>query len=82
MSKCISIKKAEYLGGYKILFKFNDNTRRVLDFEGFISSSMHPDVKKYKNQELFRKFNLEHGEIEWNDYELAFPIYDLYRGRL
>ena len=42
----------------------------------------HPDIKKYQDQELFKKFNLEYGEIEWNDYDLVFPVYDLYQGRV
>jgi hypothetical protein len=38
------------------------------------------DIKKYKDKDLFKKFNLEYGELQWNDYDLAFPVYDLYKG--
>ena len=82
MDKIINIKKANYLNDYKIHFEFNDGVETTVDFENFIISSAHPDIKKYKNQELFQKFNLDYGEIEWNDYELAFPIYDLYKGHI
>ena len=47
-----------------------------------IDLSTHPDIKKYKDRKLFQKFNLDYGEIQWNDYELAFPIYDLYEGKI
>lgn len=82
MVDCISIEKAEYIDGYKILLKFNDGKERVVDFRGFISRAAHPDIKKYKDIKLFRGFTLKYGEIEWNDYELAFPIYDLYQGKI
>jgi hypothetical protein len=25
---------------------------------------------------------LENGEVNWNDYELCFPIWDLHEGRI
>ena len=82
MDKIINIEKANYLNDYKIAFEFNDGVEKTIDFKNFILSSAHPDIKKYKNQKLFQKFNLDYGEIEWNDYELAFPIYDLYKGKI
>ena len=82
MDNIINIKKANYLNDYKISFEFNDGVKKTVDFEHFIFSSAHPDIKKYQNQKLFQKFNLEYGEIEWNDYELVFPIYDLYKGHI
>ena len=80
MSKSISIEKAKYIDDYKILLLFNDGKENILDFKDFIIKSQHPDIKKYEDLELFKKFNLEYGELEWNDYDLAFPIYDLYKG--
>ena len=82
MEKYISIKEARYVKGYKIYMKFNDGKENILDFKEFIFKSRHPEIKKYKNMELFKKFNFEAGEIEWNDYDLAFSIYDLYQNRI
>ena len=82
MSKVINIQKANYIDDYKIHFEFNDGVETTVDFKPFIFSSAHPDIKKYQDQKLFQNFNLDYGEIEWNDYELAFPIYDLYEGRI
>jgi hypothetical protein len=82
MSKLISIKKAKYLTDYKILLLFNDGKENILDFKNFIIKSQHPDIKKYQDLNLFKKFNLEYGELNWNDYDLAFPLYDLYRGTI
>jgi hypothetical protein len=82
MEKYISIKEARYIDEYKIYIKFNDGKESTLDFENFILSSQHPAIKKYQNKNLFKKFNLQYGDIEWNDYDLAFPIYDLYQGKI
>jgi hypothetical protein len=82
MSKVINIQKANYIDDYKIYFEFDDGKKTTVDFQPFIFSSSHPDIKKYQDQKLFKKFNLDYGEIEWNDYELAFPIYDLYEGKI
>jgi len=82
MNKIINIQKANYLNDYKIHFEFNDGKKTTVDFKPFIFSSAHLDIKKYQDQKLFQNFNLDYGEIEWNDYELAFPIYDLYEGKI
>jgi hypothetical protein len=82
MSQLISIEKANYIDDYKIYLQFNDGKENILDFENFILKSQHPDIKKYKDKNLFKNFNLEYGELEWNDYDLAFPIYDLYQGSI
>ena len=78
----ISIVSADYLENYKIALKFNDEKEVVIDFEDFITCSQHPDIKKYKDLSEFKNFHLDFGELEWNDYELAFPIYDLYQGKI
>ena len=78
MEKYLSIEKAKYLDDYKIFLQFNDKKEVVVDFKKFITKSQHPDIRKYINLEHFRRFRLSYGEIEWNDYDLVFPIYDLY----
>ena len=80
MEKYISIKEAKYINDYKISFKFNDNKETLVDFKKFILNSMHPNIQKYQNKKLFKHSNIANGDVEWNDYELAFPIYDLYTG--
>jgi len=80
--KTINIEDAHYTTDYKIYFKFNDGKENIVDFKPFILSSSHPDIQKYQDKKLFKNFSLEYGEIEWNDYELAFPIFDLYQGTI
>ena len=78
----ISIEKAQYRGDYKIEFLFSDGTRRVVDFESFLRNSKNPMSTKYLDKELFGTFTIEYGDISWNDFELCFPIWDLYEGRI
>jgi prepilin-type N-terminal cleavage/methylation domain-containing protein len=82
MNEYISIKKATYLGEYVIALKFDDDKETIVDFEHFIKSAQHPDIQKYQDPDLFKSFTIKHGDLEWNNYELAFPIYDLYRGTI
>jgi hypothetical protein len=82
MGSVISITSAKHINGYKIALKFNDGKENVVDFENFITHSQHPDIQKYRNVALFKNFNLEFGDLEWNDYELTFPVFDLYQGHI
>ena len=61
---------------------FSDAKEVVVDFGAFIRNAAHPDIKKYRDLGLFKSFELKNGDLEWNDYELAFPVYDLYQGKI
>ncbi len=78
----IAINKAEYLGDYRIKFLFSDGNDRIINFEGFLSKARNPMTKKYLDKHLFSGFSLRYGDIVWNDYEMCFPIWDLYEGTI
>lgn len=78
----ISITKAEMGNDLKIHFEFSDGTRRNIDFRPFLERSRNPMTRKYLDPVEFKNFQLEHGDIVWNDYELCFPIWNLYEGKL
>jgi len=78
----ISIIKAQYLNDYKIKFVFSDGVEQVINFKNFLSSAKNPMTKKYLNFSLFKKFKIKHGDVEWNDYELCFPLWDLHEGKI
>jgi hypothetical protein len=78
----ISILRAEYLVDHKIKFRFSDETERIVDFSRFLNQAKNPMTRKYLDEKLFRDFTIQHGDIIWNDYELCFPIWDLYRGEV
>ncbi|MEZ4886912.1 MAG: DUF2442 domain-containing protein [Chitinophagales bacterium] len=74
----ITISKAKYLYDYTLEIEFDNGVIQKVDFAPFLTSSPHLEVKKYLNVFLFRKFTLENGQLYWNDYDLIFPIGDLY----
>lgn len=78
----IDIDKAEYVADYKIRLRFNDGTVRIVDFEPFLRTAQHPDLTKYRALKKFKSFQLNHGNIMWGDYEMIFPVVDLYRGTI
>ncbi len=78
MPKYLKIIDAEYLEKYRIKLRFDDGKEVVVDFYPFLSQSYHPDIRKYLDTEMFKQFTITYGDLEWNDYELTFPIADLY----
>ena len=57
-------------------------THRIVDFRPFLSSSRNPLIRAYLDPALFAQFTIKAGDIFWGDYDLCFPIADLYEGRL
>jgi hypothetical protein len=77
----ITIESAEYIDGYKIRLQFNDQTTQTINFENFIRTSHNPHISKYSDLTLFKNFSITDGDLEWNDYDLCFPIIDLYENK-
>ena len=78
----LKIDSAEYLSNYALRLFFNDGTERLVDFKPFLSKSLHPSNKKYLDEDQFSNFSLTDGNLNWNDYELIFPIWNLYNGKI
>ncbi len=78
----ISIQKADYKGDYKIYFMFSDGFERTIDFGEFLRSAKNPMTRKYLDKNLFQSFQVEYGDLHWNDYEMCFPIWDIHEGEI
>ncbi|OGT03374.1 MAG: hypothetical protein A3F73_06815 [Gallionellales bacterium RIFCSPLOWO2_12_FULL_59_22] len=78
----INITAAEQVGDYALRLSFDDGTVQTVDFKPFLSLSRHPAIRAYLEPERFAGFSIEYGELVWGDYDLCFPIADLYRNRL
>ncbi|MBU2649370.1 MAG: DUF2442 domain-containing protein [Bacteroidetes bacterium] len=81
-SKIVTIVKAEYLQNWRIKIQFDDGTEKTIDFKPFIEESNHPEIKKYLNETLFQDFDIVNGNLNWNDYDMIFPVWDLYQGKI
>ena len=49
------------------------------EFKPFLAHARHPDLRVYLDPAMFSTFRIEYGELVWGDYDLCFPIIDLYR---
>ncbi len=78
----VNIVSADYLGDYRLRLQFDDGTIQTVDFKPFLSHSVHPDIRAYLEPARFLSYRIEHGELVWGDYDLCFPIMDLYQGNL
>jgi hypothetical protein len=81
-SKTVKIESAKYIAEYKIQIAFTDCTKQLVDFGSFLENSMHPDIRKYLDKKKFRRFTVDGGELMWGDFDLIFPIMDLYENRI
>ncbi len=48
------------------------------NFGDFLRDCPHPDVKKYLDIRNFKAFHIEYGNLLWGDFDMTFPIMDLY----
>ena len=78
----INIVAAEQVGDFRIHLRFDDGTEQVVDFQPFLSHSLHPDIRAWLDAAKFSAFRLEYGELVWGDYDLCFPVIDLYRNQI
>ncbi|MDQ6632462.1 MAG: DUF2442 domain-containing protein [Verrucomicrobiota bacterium] len=80
--KYIDVEMAEYVSGHKLRLTFNDATKRIVDFEPFLKRATNPMFTQYRRMSKFKSFRIDHGNLMWGDYELIFPVMDLYRGEI
>lgn len=78
----LEITEAEYVSGYKLRLAFSDGTVRVMDFEPFLRKVRNPDLAQYRQVRKFKNFHLHYGDLMWGDYEMIFPMADLYKGEI
>jgi len=78
----IFIEAAQSAGDLKIRLIFNDKKERVVDFRPFLESSLNPLIREYLDSARFAQFTVLDGDLMWGDYDLCFPIADLYEGRI
>jgi hypothetical protein len=57
-----SVTKAKYVRGYLIEVKFNDGTKKVIDFEPWLTG---PIFRPLKSKDYFKKFFIEGPTIAW-----------------
>lgn len=51
-----------------------------MDFGPFLRSATHPGIRRYLQPRRFKQFAVTNGVLQWNDFDLVFPMADLYDG--
>jgi Protein of unknown function (DUF2442) len=77
-----SIQTAELMTDYKLQLHFSDGFAQTVDFQSFLNQSQHPSIRAYLQPAKFQSFRIKHGDLVWGDWDLCFPIADLYSGRI
>jgi len=78
----IHIISAEQIDRFQIRITFDDGCEQTVDFKPFLLRSQHPDIRAYLDSANFSTFRIDYGELIWGDYDLCFPIIDLYQNDL
>lgn len=81
-SEIINVLTASKVGKCKLRLEFDDGVTQVVDFKPFLQRSQHPDIKAYLDDRRFSEFRIEHGEVVWGDFDLCFPVIDLYTNQI
>jgi hypothetical protein len=81
-AEVIEVISAEYNGNHAIRIKFGNGAETLVDFKPFLLNSGHPSIQKYLDERLFQEFKIIDGNLNWNNYDLLFPVEDLLEGRI
>ena len=78
----ISVTAAENLGDFRLRITFSDGVVQNVDFRNFLQHSNHPEIRAFLDSSRFDAFAVREGDLVWGDFELCFPIIDLYQNNI
>ncbi|MFK7971407.1 MAG: DUF2442 domain-containing protein [Bacteroidia bacterium] len=78
----LQVTKVIYFEHYQLRITFSDGKEKIVDFGPFLHQSSHPSVEIYRDLSKFKAFKIVSGNIHWGDFDMLFPVKDLYTGRL
>ncbi len=71
----LSIIKAEYLCGYKILISFSNGRQRVIDFQPLFLRYVKGEYREFFEIGNFKDFVVRDKNISWgNNEDIIFPV--------
>ena len=83
MNDMLRIVSTEYMGGLSLRLTFSDGFVRILDFTEYMLAHPHPQHDPYLNPNRFREYYIDSGNLVWGeDWDMIFPVEDLYDGNL
>ncbi len=80
--KVVQIESARFVAPCKLHLQFDDGHENTVDFGSFLKNSEHPSLRAYLDLKRFKNFAVEDGVLHWKDFDLVFPMADLYEGKI
>jgi Protein of unknown function (DUF2442) len=78
--KIVHIQDVHHVRAYRLRIEFSDGNVTEVDFEPFLRAAAHPAIRRYLQPRRFKQFAITDGVLQWNDFDLIFPMADLYAG--
>jgi len=78
----VYVERARHVKDQALRLFFSNGRQRTVDFGPFLAGSANPHIRAFLDPEKFASFAVRDGDLVWGDWELCFPIADLYRGRI
>jgi Protein of unknown function (DUF2442) len=78
--KAVHVRTVHHVRAYRLRIEFSDGKVTEVDFEAFLRGSAHPAIRRYLQPGRFKQFAITDGVLQWNDFDLIFPMADLYDG--
>ena len=64
-NKIMGVVSAKYVAPLKVELHFNDGIIKTVDVGAFIRKHPHPQYNSYLNENKFKRFKIEFGNIVW-----------------
>jgi hypothetical protein len=74
------IQAVHHVRAWRLRIEFSDGKVSEVDFEPFLRAATHPAIRRYLQSRRFKQFAITDGVLQWNDFDLIFPMADLYSG--
>ncbi|MFT4060908.1 MAG: DUF2442 domain-containing protein [Edaphocola sp.] len=79
----ISVISAKHIDNYMLGILFDNNEVKRVDFGTFLNTHSHPQYDRCKNEEDFKQFKIENGNVVWGDeWDMIFPVWGLYSNKI
>jgi hypothetical protein len=78
----VRVVKARHTDSHRLYVEFSDGKSQSVDFGNFLKNSQHPEIRKFLDPKKFKQFSVRDGDLMWGDFDLIFPIMDLYDNNL
>jgi len=80
VEKTVHVQAVHHVRAWRLRIEFSDGKISEVDFEPFLRAATHPAIRRYLQPRRFKKFAITDGVLQWNNFDLIFPMADLYGG--